>query len=73
MPARLTRLTVYFSCATREEETKEAWRAMDDVKAEDFKENSIFANWDFHGGEIIKTGYNIIRVGTCCCIHARPS
>lgn len=65
MPPRLTRLTVHVSCATREEETKEAWRAMDDVKAEDFKKNSIFANWAFHGGEIIKTGYNIIRAGTC--------
>lgn len=46
----------------REVEAKETWKAMDEAKVEDFKKNSIFAEWDFHGGEFLKTGYNLTRV-----------
>lgn len=53
----------------REDEAKETWKAMDDAKVQDFKDNSIFASWGFHGGELVKTGYNITRVTTCSTMH----
>lgn len=37
---------------------------MDDVKAEDFKKNAIFATWDYHGGELVRSGYNVVKVIT---------
>lgn len=42
---------------------------MDDAKAEDFKKNSIFAKWDFHGGELVKTGHSIVRVSSSVALY----
>lgn len=64
IPPRSSKLTICCSSTMREDEAKETWKAMDDAKVEDFKKNSIFANWDFHGGELVKTGYNLTRVIT---------
>ena len=61
-PSTLSHLTTHPRSLTREVETKEAWKAMDDARAEDFKKNSTFANWGFYGGELVKTGYNIMKV-----------
>lgn len=42
---------------------------MDDAKAEDFKQNAIFAKWDYHGGELVRSGYNVVKVMTFKCLR----
>ena len=47
----------------REPESRESWKAIDNVAADHFKQ-SMFSEWDFGAGEAIKTSTKVFKVRT---------
>ncbi|THH01139.1 hypothetical protein EW026_g1507 [Hermanssonia centrifuga] len=50
-----------WAATRREPEAKETWRAMSIDNAEEFKKSSLYVEWDYGGGEMVKsTGASVI-------------
>lgn len=54
-----------------EPEAKETWKNMDAAAVAEFKKTSPVADWDYDAGNMLKSGYDIVKVGehvvTQCC------